>query len=258
MFSIIVIILKIDIIWYHSRNSDLPTQNIWIGIAVGVFIAGIGIGYGILQSTNTMNSMMMNDPQHMEKMMSDPKTMEQFHSMMMNDQQHMEKMMSDPQHIEKMTEVMRNNPQMRNSLMNSMMSDPEYMKSWMSSPEHMEQMEKIMLENHDFMMQMSQVIINNQELRLQMMGHMTENPEMLEQLKNMMGHAHMDSRLMSPQSLCQKYGGNWLEEFNECESISLEQCSIMNGTFKECESACRHIPDAEICTKQCVQVCVIP
>lgn len=68
----------------------------------------------------------------------------------------------------------------------------------------------------------------------------------------------IDSRMMSPESLCQKYSGNWLAEFNECETISSEQCSTMNGMFKECESACRHIPDAEACTTQCVPVCVIP
>jgi hypothetical protein len=68
----------------------------------------------------------------------------------------------------------------------------------------------------------------------------------------------IDSKMMSPESLCQKYGGNWLQEFNECEMISAEQCSAMNGIFKECESACRHMPDAEICTKQCVLVCVVP
>jgi hypothetical protein len=68
----------------------------------------------------------------------------------------------------------------------------------------------------------------------------------------------INSRLMSPESLCQKYGGNWLQEFNECETISKEQCSIMNGTFNECESACRHQPDSKVCTLQCIPVCVIP
>jgi hypothetical protein len=68
----------------------------------------------------------------------------------------------------------------------------------------------------------------------------------------------VDSKLMSPESLCNQYSGNWLQEFNECELISAEQCSIMNGTFNECESACRHMPESDECTLQCVQVCVIP
>ncbi|MDX1441027.1 MAG: hypothetical protein R3237_01035 [Nitrosopumilaceae archaeon] len=60
------------------------------------------------------------------------------------------------------------------------------------------------------------------------------------------------------QSQCKNYGGNWLVEFNECEWISEEQCSEMNGEFKECESACRHDENAQVCTLQCVQVCLIP
>ena len=63
---------------------------------------------------------------------------------------------------------------------------------------------------------------------------------------------------LNPETQCTVYGGQWLPEFNECEYISEEQCSDMNGTFKECESACRHDPDAEICTMQCVQVCQVP
>lgn len=68
----------------------------------------------------------------------------------------------------------------------------------------------------------------------------------------------IDSRMMSPESRCNNHGGNWLEEFSECEFISAEQCSEMNGMYKECESACRHMPDAEVCIAMCVPVCVIP
>ena len=57
---------------------------------------------------------------------------------------------------------------------------------------------------------------------------------------------------------CVTNGGQWLAEFSECEYISENQCTQMGGEFKECESACRHDPNAEICTEQCVQVCTIP
>jgi len=63
--------------------------------------------------------------------------------------------------------------------------------------------------------------------------------------------------MLNLESQCTKYGGQWLAEFSECEYISEDQCSEMNGTFKECESACRHDQDAEICTTQCVQVCLV-
>ena len=64
--------------------------------------------------------------------------------------------------------------------------------------------------------------------------------------------------MLNYEEQCTGNGGQWLAEFNECEYISESQCSEMNGVFKECESACRHDPEAEICTAQCVPVCVIP
>ncbi|MGV8141238.1 MAG: hypothetical protein ACP5NW_02225 [Candidatus Woesearchaeota archaeon] len=57
------------------------------------------------------------------------------------------------------------------------------------------------------------------------------------------------------QDLCRDAGGIWLSESKECEDISEEQCSIMNGEFNECASACRNDPGAEVCTLQCIMVC---
>jgi len=54
---------------------------------------------------------------------------------------------------------------------------------------------------------------------------------------------------------CQEKGGNWIAEFNECEYIKESVCSELGGTFDKCASACRHDPDAEMCTMQCVPVC---
>ena len=59
------------------------------------------------------------------------------------------------------------------------------------------------------------------------------------------------------KALCDRYQGTWLEEHRECEYVSQDQCSLMGGEFRECESACRHDPTAEICTLQCVIVCSI-
>ena len=63
--------------------------------------------------------------------------------------------------------------------------------------------------------------------------------------------------VLDTKAQCNILGGNWLPEFNECEYISEDSCSDMNGTFMECESACRHDPEAEMCTEQCVPVCII-
>jgi hypothetical protein len=54
---------------------------------------------------------------------------------------------------------------------------------------------------------------------------------------------------------CVAAGGTWLAEHLECEYISQEWCSEQSGNFQECSSACRHQPDAQICTMQCVPVC---
>lgn len=61
----------------------------------------------------------------------------------------------------------------------------------------------------------------------------------------------------SVESQCKKHDGEWLLEWNECEYLAEQQCLEMNGDYFECESACRHDPNAEICTTQCVPVCVI-
>ena len=200
----------------------MPSQNAWIGISIGVFFAGFFIGGSVFGIFST------------EVYESTPP---------------IETVLTGP--------GMMSNPQLRGQMMNQMTSDPEFMQVWMSDPNHVQRMVTLMQQNREFMDQASQVIIDNPDLRLQMIGNMMERPEVNEQMKYMMEQENMGSRMMSPQSLCQKYGGNWLDEFNECELISQEQCAVMNGTFKECESACRHMPDAEVCTTQCVPVCEI-
>lgn len=57
------------------------------------------------------------------------------------------------------------------------------------------------------------------------------------------------------ETTCTDAGGKYLALFNECEDISSEACTAMGGTFDECASACRHAPEAVMCTAQCVPVC---
>ena len=54
---------------------------------------------------------------------------------------------------------------------------------------------------------------------------------------------------------CLFNGGNWLDDFSQCENVDKEWCEFNGGTFSECGSACRNNPEAEICTLQCVQFC---
>ena len=57
-----------------------------------------------------------------------------------------------------------------------------------------------------------------------------------------------------PQS-CAENNGRWLENFNECESVSEQWCHSAGGQFVECGSACRHESGPVPCTMQCVRVC---
>lgn len=57
------------------------------------------------------------------------------------------------------------------------------------------------------------------------------------------------------ETTCTDSGGTYLALFNECENVSSEACTAMGGTFDECASACRHAPEAVMCTAQCVPVC---
>ncbi|MFW6285952.1 MAG: hypothetical protein ACOC16_02165 [Nanoarchaeota archaeon] len=54
---------------------------------------------------------------------------------------------------------------------------------------------------------------------------------------------------------CENNNGKWIEDFQECEGISENICLELGGNYNSCASACRHDPDAQMCTKQCVFVC---
>ena len=57
------------------------------------------------------------------------------------------------------------------------------------------------------------------------------------------------------EKACTDAGGKYLALFKECENVSSAACTALGGTFDECASACRHAPEAVMCTAQCVPVC---
>lgn len=59
------------------------------------------------------------------------------------------------------------------------------------------------------------------------------------------------------QNICTTAGGQWSEKARECNGISKNVCESIKGEFNECASACRNNPEAQVCTMQCVQICVI-
>ena len=56
--------------------------------------------------------------------------------------------------------------------------------------------------------------------------------------------------------VCSASGGNWLEEFQECEDVTKDWCDQSSGEFNECAASCRHHSgDNIMCTLQCIPVC---
>ncbi len=149
----------------------MVNQNVWIAITVGVFVAGIGISYGIFSSSQVMPSHMMGDS--MNSLMNNPQVMQQ--------------MMQDPD--------------FRNEMLNLMIQDTDHMNQWMmEDPQHISMMIEEMKKNHDFMMGMAMPMIQDPGLRLQVMGHMTESPEAMAQMQQMMG-GMMGQGMMSSETM---------------------------------------------------------
>lgn len=133
-------------------------QNIWVAIAVGLFVAGIGIGYAVFSGSQVMSSQMMDGS--MNSLINDPQAMQQ--------------MMEDPN--------------FRNEMLDFMIQDTEHMNQWMQDdPQHIPLMIDEMKANHDFMMGMALPMVQDSGLRLQLLGHMTESPEAMAQIQQMMG-----------------------------------------------------------------------
>jgi len=148
---------------------NVVKQSIWIGITIGIFFAGLGVGFAVFSNSNqSMNAF------HNQNM---------FNQMMGQNPQTMTWMMGDPQ--------------IKQQMFQQMMQDPDQIMGWMANdPKHVEQMSQIMKENHMFMSNMMSTMMNDPDLRLQMIGHMSENPEALKQMMNMNNSEMMGNDMM--------------------------------------------------------------
>ena len=125
----------------------MASQAILIGIAIGVFFAGLGIGYAVFQSSPSSVTLESRQ-QMMAQMMSDPTTMNDWMNQMMANPQAMQKMhdtmMNNPDHMKQMHDTMMNNPQHMQQMMAQMMMDPAAMQQMhqmmFQDPQHMQQM----------------------------------------------------------------------------------------------------------------------
>lgn len=61
----------------------------------------------------------------------------------------------------------------------------------------------------------------------------------------------------STSARCTANNGTWSEQYKECGGIGADSCKAIGGTYNGCASACRHDPNAQMCTMNCVQVCTL-
>ena len=140
----------------------MVSQYVWIGITVGVFVAGIGIGFAALQ--NSSPSPMGMSPQQMPELMSDPEFRQQMRDSMGQNRQFMQEMMQDSGNMQQMHSMMMENRQhmqgMMGPMMNTMMDDPEMRQQMMTHMMNNQGMMNMMGEN----MMMGNNMMNNQQI----------------------------------------------------------------------------------------------
>jgi len=100
----------------------MTNQYVWIGIIIGVFLAGLGVGYAIFSSIYAQPYMMMQNPQTFNQM---PFNNPQFMNAWMNN------MMLNPQTMNAWTSTMASNPQFMNQWMSTMMQNSQFQQQYM-------------------------------------------------------------------------------------------------------------------------------
>lgn len=179
----------------------MTNQYLWLGIVIGVFIAGLGIGYAINQYTVTpnmmaqnMQQMMLNPAQRQQMMnqwMQNPQAMNDWMGNMMSNPQAMQKlhdiMMNDPTHMQKMHETMMNNPQHMQTMAGMM--GPGMVNYMMNDTNLSQQMMSTMMQNHQFM----QGMMTNSQFQQNWMGPWMNNNT---NWRNTMG-SYMNPGMMS-------------------------------------------------------------
>lgn len=182
----------------------MASQYVWIGIIVGVFFAGLGIGYAALYSTQT-NFMRMT-PQQMQQMMNNPQMMSQWHQTMMD----------DPKAFDSWMDTMMQNPQYMNQMMDTMMQNPQF-GNWMMGP---------MMDNQNMMNGMVGTMMNNPQFMNRWMGVMMQNPNFQQQY---MGPWMM---MRDPQFM-QQMGSQWFEGTDiENSAVQTNKVSILADTWQ--------------------------
>lgn len=176
----------------------MVNQVMWIGIAVGLFFAGIGVSYAYFSSVYDPMTMKFQNQVLFDQMMSNNPRMSQqwMNSGMMTNQQ-MQQMMNDPQLMNQWHQQIMSNPQAMDQWMNTMMSNPQWMNTMMNN----QQMMQYMMANPQFQQNWMAPWLSNSTNWNHMMnsGWMNENMNYGMMGSGMMG-GHMMGTSITPQS----------------------------------------------------------
>lgn len=142
----------------------MADQKVWIGIAIGVFLAGIGLGY-VAFATAQSSWMGFWSPQMMNNMM-----------------------MQNPQVAIQWNQQMMNTQMGRQQMMSSMMQNPQFMSEMMNTTQFQSQIVNEMGQNHSFMQNMIMRMMDDPQIRTQMIGHLLENEEFMQQMQQVLGN----------------------------------------------------------------------
>lgn len=132
----------------------MTSQYVWIGIAIGVFVAGIGIGYAVFINTYNPYTMMGNPTMFSQMMGKNPQFSGQYMGYMMQNPQYMNQWMSqNPQYMGQWMGSMMQDPQLRQQMFNYMSQNQNYTNWMMNNPQYMNQWMSQMMSNPNFRQQ---------------------------------------------------------------------------------------------------------
>jgi hypothetical protein len=126
----------------------VASKAIWIGIAVGVFFAGIGIGFTVFSPSFSPDNKMMQNQQMTQNLQLRDQIMNQ----MMENPELMRQWMSTPEHAQQMAQVMRDDHDFMMTMFSQMMSDEQLRLQMLGhmteNSEMMEHMQQMMGKQH--------------------------------------------------------------------------------------------------------------
>lgn len=177
-------------------------------IIVGVFFAGIGIGYAVFPSSTPTTSMMT--PQQMQQTMNDQDQMFQWHNAMMN----------DPQVMDSWMDTILSEPELRQQMINKMSQE--------TTEEFQESEESTLLEKQDLrVMLLKQMEEHNQDLG-NLAPFYTDDPNLNEMMtEKMVEHNHLMNQLLNQETIGSELDESIKKHMEEHQELA-EQIASFN------------------------------